>query len=109
MRRLSFDQYEFDSPSSEESLNLAISSTWQHRDLAAFLMECGANGRHSSQPSGDWDRWSEVVEYTHRFASLHLPPLSACHVLWLSEDWNELELVVETGSLFVWYHWWTTA
>jgi hypothetical protein len=109
MRRLSFDEYEFDDLSSEESLTMAISSTVHHQDLTAFLTECGATRPPASLPSEGWGRWCEVVDYTLRFAGLHLPPLPACRVSLLSDDWNDLELVVETGSLFGWDHWWTTA
>jgi hypothetical protein len=109
MRRLSFDQYEFETASSEESLALAISSSQQHPVIKVFLAECGASVATPSPPPPRWDRWSEVAEYTHRFAGLHLPPIHACRVLVLRDDWNDLELVVEVESQLVWYHWWTTA
>jgi hypothetical protein len=62
MRRLSFDQYEFDTPSSEESLSLAISSSQQHPVLEEFLVECGGTVETPSPPPPSWDRWREVAE-----------------------------------------------
>jgi hypothetical protein len=41
VRRLSFNQYEFDPPDSEQSLDLAASSLREHRHLVEFLAACG--------------------------------------------------------------------
>ena len=42
-------------------------------------------------------------------AGLELPPIDSCRVLVLSDAWDDVELAVESGSVLIWSHWWTTA
>jgi hypothetical protein len=100
MRRLAFDPFEFDSPDSEESLELAVSTS---------LAACGASARPGPPPTVNWDRWPSVVVYVRTFAGVELPPIEGCRVILLNDEWDDLELAVAAGSLLVWYHWWTTA
>jgi hypothetical protein len=109
MRRLSFDEYEFDRPDSEESLELVISSSRQHPELTEFLSACGASALVGSSPPANWGRWSEVTAHVQRFAGFELPSFNACQVILFSDDWDDLELAVIVGPHLVWYHWWTTA
>jgi hypothetical protein len=41
MRTLTFDQFEFDDPSSEEPLEVALASRQEYKDVAAFLAATG--------------------------------------------------------------------
>jgi hypothetical protein len=109
MQRLSFDAYESDTTSSEESLDLALSSARQHPTLAAFLAECGASSQAGESPPADWCRWEWVVETVRLRTGLELPPIRECRVVLLSDDWDDVEMAVVSGSVLVWYHWWTTA
>jgi hypothetical protein len=109
MRRLSFDAYEFDTTSSEESLDLAVSSARQHATLAEFLAECGASTQAGQPPPADWRQWDWVSGAVHLRTGLELPPIRECRVVLLSDDWDDVEVAVVSGSTLIWYHWWTTA
>jgi hypothetical protein len=109
VRRHSFDQYEFDDPSSEEALELAVSSSRQVWPLAAFLAVCGASERVGRPLPAGWPRWAEVAAAVRKRAGVDLPAAEACEVVLLSDDWDDVELAVVAGSVLVWYHWWTTA
>jgi hypothetical protein len=110
MRRLFFDQYEFDTPNSEESLELVISSPRQHPDLGAFLKECGASAQDGPPPAPGWPRWHTVTEHLRRLAGVELPhPSRFRAAVLMHDDWNDLELAIAFGPLIIWYHWSTTA
>jgi hypothetical protein len=105
MRRLSFDQFEFDLFASEESLDLVISSPTRHPDLRQFLSECGATCLDGSPVPSVWPFWWSITKYLRRFAGLELPDPSECRaILVLRNDWDDLEIAIETGSLVIWYH-----
>lgn len=110
MRRLLFDQYEFDTPDSEQSLDLAISSPSQHADLAALLAACGASVRAASAPPPNWRRWVEVADLLGRFAGIELPhPSRWREAMLISDEWNDLELGISVKTILVWFHWSTSA
>ncbi len=115
LRQLHFDQYEFDSPSSEEELDLTIGTTGQFRDLAAFA-HCAGIRPHdgppvpdrADRPVSELGRGGWVLDYIRRFASLELPDGGGRMVV-LSDEGDDLELVLVAGRYFVWFHWSTTA
>jgi len=109
VRRLSFDQNKFDTPDSEQSLDLAVSSSRQHESLAAFLSECGASTQTGWPAPAGWSRWTEVVVTVRERAMVELPAAERCEVFVLSDEWDELELAMVAGPVLLWYHWWTTA
>ncbi len=109
MRRLSFDAYEFDTPDSEESLDLAVSSSRQHGTLAVFLSLCGASAQAGRPALSGWPRWTEVAANVRERAGVELPAAEECEVVILSDEWDNLELAVVAGPVFIWYHWATTA
>ena len=111
MRRVSCDQYEFDPPDSEQTLDLAIaSSSCHYPHLASLLAKCGASSPNGSSLPVDWPRWPEVVTQLSRFAGLELPPLSQLReAVLLQDDCGEVEIAVAFGTTFVWYHWSTSA
>jgi hypothetical protein len=109
MRRLSFNQYEFDSTESEESLDAIISSDREHSDLVALLSDVGTSNVTAETPPADWRRWAEIVAHLGRLARLEVPQMSECQVLVLSDSWDDLEVAFRFGSKLVWYHWCTTA
>jgi hypothetical protein len=107
---MSFDQYEFNSPDSEQSLELAFSGGGQHRDLGAFLAECGASACSGRIPEAGWGRWGMVRAYLLRHAGLELPHLDGCReIALLRDDWDELELAMAIRGNMVWFRWFTTA
>ena len=109
VRKLCFNQYEFDSTDSEESLDAVISSDREHLDLVALLVEVGTTNASAESPHAEWPRWNEVVANLDRLAGLTVPAMSECQVLILSDSWDDLEVAFRFGSKLVWYHWWTTA
>lgn len=109
MRRLSFDQYEFDPPDSEQALDLAISYLGRHRGLEVFLDECGVSRTRLPLPP-NWARWSAAAEHLRAFAGIELPqPSKWREAVLLCDEWNDLELGIAIDSLLIWYHWSTSA
>src|SRR5688572_8799752 len=100
MRRISCDQYEFDSPDSEQSLELAIASPSSHcPDLAALLDACGASAIMSPAPPSNWIHWSKIADHLHRFAGIELPRRELWReVVLISDERNDLELGVAFES-----------
>jgi len=110
MRRVICDEFEFNSPDSEQTVELAIASKSPYcPDLTSLLSRCGASAYSGSQPPVDWPQWPEVAEHLNRFAALELPHPSQLSAVLLRNNWDDVELAVEYGSVFVWYHWSTTA
>jgi hypothetical protein len=111
LRRLHFDPFEFDSPDSEEELDLVIGTTEQFRDVAAFAHGAGITGgkEPSNFPLSELSRCGQVLDHVRRFAGLELPCGGNAQTIVLLDDWDDLELVVVAGRYFVWYHWSTTA
>jgi hypothetical protein len=111
VRRLSCDQDEFDSPESEQSLELAITSPSRRQpDLAALLIACGASACIGPRPPPGWHRWQTIADHLRRFASVDLPhPTQLREAMLLRDDWDDVELGVAAGSLLIWYHWSMTA
>jgi hypothetical protein len=114
VRRLHFDQYEFDTTGSEEELDIVVATTEQFRDLAVFIRWAGITDEVGSSAferpvvslSGI-GRHAWVLEYLERFAGLQLA--EGGEAILLRDDWDDLELVIVAGRHFVWYHWSTTA
>jgi hypothetical protein len=110
MRRLHFDQYEFDSPDSEQSLEVVISSPRQHDGLKAFLSECRASSDVAPPPAPGWDHWPSVTENLRSLAGVVLPEMSQWREGALFRDeWDDVEVAIAAGPFLVWYHWLTTA
>ena len=114
MRRLNFDQYEFDSTGSEEELDIVIATTDQYRDLADFTRRAGITARtdppiteRAVVPLSNVGRHGWVLDYIQRFAGLLLA--DGGQAVLLHDDWDDLELLVVAGRYFVWFHWSTTA
>lgn len=110
MRRMSCDQFEFDPPDSEQSLELALSCPRQHPELGTFLAECGASATSGRPPEPGWVHWETVRGHLRRFAGLELPHLGECReVALLRDDWDDVELVIAAGVSLIRYHWSTSA
>lgn len=106
-----FDQYEFDSPNSEQTLELVLASPKQHHDLTMFLEKCDAASAISGRsPDAGWDRWEKVRGHLRQFIGLELPHLDGCReIVLICDDWNDLELAIAAGANLIWYHWSTSA
>src|SRR4051794_3178469 len=105
VRRMSCDQFEFDPPDSEQSLQLALSCPRQHPELETFLAECGASATSGRPPEPGWVRWEMVRDHLRRFAGLELPHVGECReVVLLSDDCDDVELAIAAGASLIWYH-----
>ena len=110
MRTLSFDPYEFESPGSEQSLEIAIASPVQHRDLDRFLSACGASNSSAQPIPPNWPHWQSVIDDLQSYAHLTLLHRNEVRQSFLlQDDWNDREVGLAVGSYFVWYHWSTSA
>lgn len=105
------DQFEFDPPDSEQSLDLAIATTSRHwPDLQSVLRACGASGHQRPLPKPDWPHWPMIAEHLARFGALKLPrPTELREIVLLCDDWNDIEIGLAFGPSLVWYHWTTSA
>jgi hypothetical protein len=114
MRRLHCDQDEFYPRGSEQSLDLAITSTRGYRDLDAFL----ADGRvpvRSAYPGAGvaapprWDGWNGIIEHLLLFAGIDLSTLRPREVRIFAEEWNWVAVAASVGDWYFWYSWETSA
>jgi len=118
MRRLLFDQFEFDSFSSEESLEIHVASkkvgtVAQFRDLREFVTaSAGADAMEKlGQPCRFDDRasYSSVRMYLKRFAQIDVPDPCTWQLYVLFEDILEWDGVFESPDMFIRYHGSSTA
>lgn len=110
MRRYFFDHFEFDPPSSEQSLELAISSPSQHNEFDSFLKSCKASSTGSSTPSSNWSRWQQVSDHLKELVGIAMPhPSQLRTATIINDDWNDAEIAFAFESYLIWYHWLTSA
>src|SRR5262245_26754673 len=113
MRKLSFDQWEFNPPESEQSLDVAIASAREYAGPPEFLAACrpadeSCRGLPAPQPIAELARCGEVLGYLREYAGLELEDGSWSAGV-ISDEWNDLELVLVSGRQYIWYRWETTA
>jgi len=108
LRRLTIDSEEFDSRNSEQFLELAIASRSEHRSLSEFTALHSTSDASNPLPS-DWKQWDWICWNVAKFLEVILPPISECRVDIIGEEWDDVELAIETPTERIWYHWWTTA
>jgi hypothetical protein len=110
MRRLYFDQYEFDPPDSEQDIELVISTSPRHAGLKTFLADCGVSAKSAPPPASIWPRWQPVADHLNRFAGIQLPHVSKWReLIILHDEWDDLELGIAAGPHLIYYHWSTSA
>jgi hypothetical protein len=117
MRRLHCDQDEFYPRESEQSLDLAITSTRGYRDLDAFLADDRVLVRYLGAPGmvggvaapPRWDRWSGIIEHLLLFAGIDLSTLRPREVRVFADEWNCLAVAASIGDWYFWYCWETSA
>lgn len=111
MRWVLCDQFEFDPPDAEQKLDMAVATASRHcPDLTTFLAACGASAREGLVKPQGWNRWRQISEHLSRFAGVDLPhPSQIQQMVILRDEWDDVEVGITNGSVFVWYHWLTTA
>jgi hypothetical protein len=115
MRTLSFDQYEFDPPDSEQGLviSIAVRDERTFPDVAAFAHAVWSDEAPERLPSpvsfAEEIGPGNVRAYLRQYAGIELPTPCDWPTYVRCDDWNDWEAVLAGPSLFVRYHWWTTA
>jgi len=118
MRKPILDQCEFDSFSSEESLEIHVAvkelaTVRQFSNLHTFVTaSAGPDAIEklgNPVPFNDWVGFSPVRADLARFAGIHVPDPCDWLVLVLFEDDLEWDGVFETPDMFIRYHWLSTA
>jgi hypothetical protein len=123
MRRLFLDQFEFDNFASEESLEIhlaakivtrvSVTPVVQFRDVAEFVT--ATNGPGSVEDLSEFTEftdcglYSSVREYLKRFANIDVPNPCNWKMCILFQDDLDFDAVFDTPSLFIRYHWLSTA
>jgi hypothetical protein len=114
MRLYLLDQDEFESPSSEESLVVAVSHRRHFSDLqefheATYLLgvfePAGSPSIARSAATGVLERW--VGERLQKFRIAICNGDEKC--LLLKREWNSMDILIESESLYIRYHWQTSA
>lgn len=116
MRSIKIDQYEFDDPGSEESLEIDLSqqSRFPHPNVKAFVGSTVGVAATSSlgEPAPFYRNAhrSQVADYLKRFAGVDVP----AHSDWLTyeldkESWDQVHLVICAPGIFIRYQWSTSA
>lgn len=118
MRRLVYDQFEFDTFASEESLEIHIASRTtgsvvQYRELHEFVTaSVGGDVFDKLGPALDYNdlaSCSSVREYLKRFAQIDVPDPCEWKTYVLYEDDLEWDGIFEAPRMFIRYHWSSTA
>jgi hypothetical protein len=114
MRRLHCDQDEFYPPESEQTLDLAITSTSGYRDLAAFLADRRVPVQQAYSGAGvaappRADHWNRIIEHLLLFAGIDLSTVPPREVRIFADEWNRLAVAASIGDWYFWYSWQTSA
>ncbi len=110
MRRLTFNQYEFDSSDSEQFLEIAVSTEQEHSTITSFLQACGVSAPSGIALSHRWEKWHSVTDNIRRFGQIELPhPAKLQFAQWFQDSWNEVEVAFAFDHILIWYHWETSA
>jgi hypothetical protein len=124
LRVLYFDQFEFNSFSSEEILEIHIGAKHSQgitkfTDVIAFAQDSQArrvnhnpgDATHvgSPRPYVDTASYSSIRQYLKRFADLDVPDPCDWLVYVMYEDDLEWDGILETPTHFIRYHWESTA
>ena len=118
MRKLVFDQFEFDSFSSEECLEIHVASKKmsplvEFHSLREFVAaSAGADASEklgSVSPFNEFAGFSPVRDYLKRFANIIVPEPCKWPTFILIEYDLEWDGVFDTPDEFIRYHWSSTA
>jgi hypothetical protein len=97
MRTLTFDQYEFDPPDSEEGLEISIVTKRDHPfpDVVGFASAVLGAEAEKKLPSPiafkSCDRSPNVAAYLARYAGVTLPSPCDWPTFVVSDDWDDWE------------------
>ncbi|MEX1231263.1 MAG: hypothetical protein WEB58_13540 [Planctomycetaceae bacterium] len=118
MRKLYFDQFEFDSSSSEESLEIHVALKQlqpqkQFDDLQSFAHasagESASVNLGKLVPYQDLAGFSSIREYLKRFANINVPDPCDWQMVVLNEDDLYWDGILDSPDYFIRYQWSSTA
>lgn len=115
MRVLAFDQFEFDDPSGEESLELwiAAKADFPFPDVRSFVASAAGPAVAAAlgvpEPFAEQFGYGLVRGYLARFAGIAVPQPCDWPTFVLSHGNDDWEAVFEAPALFIRYRWGTTA
>ena len=115
MRVISLDQFEFESSSSEESLEIAVASRgkFPFPSVESFIAaRIGVAAARALPEPVAFERrldLGQMVDYLNRFAGIVMPDGCEWPVYRLSTEWDEQNVVVCAPTKFIHYLWRTSA
>lgn len=114
MLSLRIDQFEFEDPGSEESLEIDVSrrSKFPHPDMGAFVGTAigvqAASALPVPSPFYSYSGKRQVSEHIKRFAHIDIP-LHADWPTYILSTWDQIHLVICSPEQFIRYQWSTSA
>ena len=118
MRKLYFDQFEFEDIAAEESLEIDVARKKQGHvvhfgDVCEFVVasagEAAVEKLGHGRPFDDRASFCSVRAYLKRFANIDVPHPCDWQMYVLFEDNLEWDGVFESPTMFIRYHWSSTA
>lgn len=115
MRTLTFDQWEFEPPDGEEGLEISIAAknNLLYPNVAAFADAVygikSDRNLASPIPFSEGIGPGNVRTYLQRYAGLDLPTPCDWPTHVILNDWNDFDAVLVGPTMFIRYHWSTTA
>jgi hypothetical protein len=113
MERFERDFEAAGSSSPEEAIRIAIASREEFSSDLEFLDQCPRDAAVPAEPLQyvpwkKFQRAEQVAEELKRFGVVWLPGESAV-VAQLTDDWDEVEVLIQDDDRRIWYHWETSA
>ena len=115
MKLLSFDQFEFEKPDSEERLEVAVSkrSTFPHPDARSFVASAvsvaASKQLPEARPFNESQGYGLVRGYLQHFAGITLPEPCSWPTYVLTDTNDEFHAVLCGQETFIRYLWSTSA
>lgn len=115
MKIVRLDPVEFEAPDSEEHLTIALENKKWKPGGAAFLEATNTSKLFDTYPKmppaaeafDEQPRKLKVEANLRKFASMTLGGSPTFYIL--ANAWDNVDLIIETPSLYLRYHWYTTA
>lgn len=118
MRTLTFDQFEFESSSSEEALEIDVSEKrygnyCPYPTIRSFVVHAArvaaAARLRDPSPYNDVAGFSSIRAYLKKFASIEVPDPCDWKLYVLQDDLEAWHGVIEAPTMFIRYRWSSTA
>ena len=110
-----FEQYEFDSIASEQEFRFAAAPRAEFPSLEAFARRLPRESQLAWSllpqplPLDQHPRVGHVRQLLQQFTCSPEDPSNMRVVAILGDEWNDLELLLDSADRYFWFHWDTTA